>query len=87
MERSNLDKASDHVNGIDRSYPHWPSTFGRCSTEGCEGNARGAGWCADCHEKALAVYAGADAAREYHSAVKTKAEAYGKLCDAIETEG
>ena len=84
MKRSNLDKAYDHIIGIQRNYPDWPSTFGGCSTDGCEGSARGCGLCADCHEKELAEYVGSELAHKFHSAIKLRMEVYGEIYDAIE---
>lgn len=80
-----LDKAYEHVTGIYRNYPDWPSTFGFCSTEGCENMARGSGMCAHCHEKALAEYSGEEAARKFHEEIKAKSAAYIDLVVAIKS--
>ncbi len=66
MERSKLDRAYDHVTGIDRNYTDWPSTFGACRTDECGNSARGCGYCADCHESKLAEYVGEEIAKNYH---------------------
>jgi hypothetical protein len=86
MKRSKLDKAYVHVLGIYRSYPDWPSTFGKCSTDGCENSARGCGLCADCHEKGLAQYSGEEAAKDFHDKVKAMSQSYGELVTAIKGE-
>jgi hypothetical protein len=87
MERSKVDKAYDHVRGIYRNYPNWPSTFGACREESCENSARGCGLCADCHEKALAEYAGKEAAKKFHDEVRATSAVYVELVDKIRTGG
>ena len=82
MDRTKTDIAYDHVRGIDRSYPDWPSTFGGCRTDGCGNSARGCGYCADCHEEKLAEIVGARPAKEYHDAIKERAAAYGRVYDS-----
>ncbi len=86
MERSKVDLAYDHVSGIDRNYPDWPSTFGACRTDGCGNSARGCGYCADCHEKKLADIVGVYPASKYHDAVKEKAEAYRQVYAAADKD-
>lgn len=67
---SNLMKADKAVSGILHNYPRWPSTFGACATEGCQGIGRGCGKCALCYEKELAELVGEDLAEAFHESVK-----------------
>ena len=83
MERSTFDKAYDHISGICRNYPHWPSTFGTCQTDACNNHARGYGLCADCHEKELSKYSGVELARKFHESVKAQHTALYELRHAI----
>jgi len=83
MKRSKLDKAYEHISGIYRNYPDWPSTFGGCITENCNNLARGSGFCAYCHEKELAKYAGDKPARNFHNEVKATNKAFEDLVNTI----
>jgi len=83
MERSNVDKAWDHIAGIDRNYPAWPQTFNTCKSEKCKNKARGRGYCADCHTKKLAEYVGDSVASHYHESVKLIKNMTTKMMDFI----
>ena len=86
MERSNVDKAYDHVTGIMRNYPHWPSTFSNCTTEGCNQMGRGYGLCADCHEKKLAEYCGEAMAKRFHESISNANKIYHSMIKIIRDE-
>ncbi len=84
MERSNIDKAYDHIAGIRRNYPDWPSTFNECITESCRIQARGGGLCAFCHQAELAKYVGGAEARKFHQAVQEEAAICADLMRSIQ---
>ncbi len=79
QERSNVDKAYDHIRGIDINYPDWPATMNPCVSMGCGNTARGHGYCADCHEVKLAEYCGQELAAKFHEAVKERSRVYSEI--------
>jgi len=83
MERSKVDIAYDHVSGIDRNYPDWPSTFGSCCQPECNKSARGCGTCADCHEKKLAKIIGKENAQAVHESIKNRCKVWGNIKDKM----
>jgi len=86
MKRSKVDQAYEYITGINRNYPDWPATFNTCPTEGCVNLARGVCLCADCYEAELAEYAGKELAKEYHAAVKRKADLLLKVLDEVRSK-
>ena len=83
MKRSPVDIAYDHVSGMRRNYPDWPSTFGCCSEPECNKSARGCGVCADCHENKLAEIVGISYAHKVHESIKASCRVWGDLKDHI----
>jgi len=83
MKRSNVDKAWDHMTGINRNYPDWSSTFGACENDDCGNLARGCGYCADCHTEKLAEYVGDSVASHYHESVKLLKNMTTEMMDFI----
>jgi hypothetical protein len=59
------------VNLVWRNLPNGVSTFGNCSTDGCEGSGRGSGKCIGCAEKQLADLTSGGFAGSYVEAVLT----------------
>ena len=83
MKRSQIDIAYDHVVGMQRNYPDWPSTFSDCSNVVCSGFGRGGGLCPDCHEQALAKIIGKDMAILMHQAISTRHELWMEIKDEL----
>ncbi len=78
-ERSNVDKAYEHIRGIDMGFPDWPATMNPCLSTECGNTARGHGKCTDCHEIALAKYCGQELAAKFHEAVKERSRVYSEI--------
>ena len=74
-----LNMIERHLHGIRRNYPEGVTTFGHCLTKGCNTLARGAGFCADCHEKKLAKIVGATAAELFHKGISISRSAYSDM--------
>lgn len=81
-KRSDVDVAFDHIQGLRRNYPDFPSTFNTCSDK-CKKMARGAGDCADCQEKKLAKLSTPELAKAYHEAFKHMREKQKEMIDYI----
>lgn len=84
MTKSKSEEMHEHISGIQRNYPDWPSTFGPCATVGCTESARGCGLCAYCHESKLAGIVGGDLAFKFHHAIKRRAVFIAKMKDKID---
>lgn len=74
----------DLISAIRRSYPDWPSTFGKCPTEACTGSGRGAGLCVDCLTNELSKQVGEPLALQYHAAIKTAQQIRAKILEKVE---
>lgn len=61
------------LHALRRQYPDYPSTFGRCSTEGCNNGGRGSGKCSDCIEIKLSHLVGLEKAKQLHDAIRLQA--------------
>ena len=83
MKKSPIDIAYDHIIGMQRNYPDWPSTFSPCATEGCSCSGRGGNLCADCHEQALEKIIGKDMAILMHQAIATRHELWLEIRDEL----
>lgn len=68
-----------------KNYPLCTSTFGNCSTDGCEKMGRGAGKCADCCEKEIAELTGLPQdAKQFHENTKQNAALICNFLERIE---
>ena len=69
------------VHNLWRQYPTGITTFGPCSTEGCDHEARGSAKCADCCTQELAGWVGVKLAVRYQECleekIKLEKEMYG----------
>lgn len=70
---------------LERQYPLWPSTFGKCS-EGCDNMARGSGKCRYCIEKEIAALVGHDKAKKLHQLIDEKHELMLNMFEDVEDD-
>ena len=83
MTESKEALARRYMRGIERNYPGYPSTFGHCSTEGCNGSGRGSGECTTCYQEKLTGLVGSTIAREFVVAVMVRSNRVNAVMDAL----
>lgn len=91
MERSKVDLTYDIVAALNRNYPYWPSTFGKCFNADDDDHkghdsARGSGECPICLEKDLANIVGDKLAYNMHHGIKQRASAWYAIKQHLDNE-
>jgi len=87
LKMNKLIELNELIYRLRRNYPMYPSTFGYCSTDGCDNSARGSGKCASCCEKAIGeLIDNPDLARSFMQQTECTANIQRKMLDIVENE-
>ena len=83
-----LERLQHLIRVIRRNYPEYPTTFGPCSEEGCDKDARGSGMCPYCAEAELAALTELPSvAFEFHFCERSNCSLIGQMQGAIKDDG
>ena len=76
---SEKDQIANLVSDIWYQHPFWPTTFGPCANDGCQGRARGCRECKECLKKQLSALTSEEFATDFYQALANVREREHKL--------